>query len=181
MHKYTSKDPLPLPRPLDGKGFFTRLLIPDDGDKRKAAIYGAALEAAANALEWIRHRLVNGLEGGTYDGPLSFTNLQTIGSRNPNIHVTSGLDVDGSVKIDGGLDVGGAAQVEGGLDVDGDIQCAQKVSAPTGDFGDVIVHFTLAFSGFAAQMTGLVLDSTIRIRTGRTIKSGPMATSCSGG
>jgi hypothetical protein len=64
MKTYTPVDPLALPAPSPGKGVFTRLRVPDDGDKRKAAIYAAALEAAANALEWIRYRLPNN-DGGT--------------------------------------------------------------------------------------------------------------------
>jgi hypothetical protein len=180
MKKYTPKDALPLPPPLAGKGLFARLLLPDDGDKRKAAIYGVALEAAANALEWIRYRLVNGLEGGVYDGPLSFTNVQTLGSHNPKIHVTSGLDVDG------GLDVTGKAHVKGRLDVDGDIAGAQDVSGleaffQTGHFQDITASQTtttksLQFSGIVgATMHGSVTDTTLKTRTGKTIRQGVFA------
>jgi cytoskeletal protein CcmA (bactofilin family) len=189
MRKYTPKDALPLPPALAGKGLFTRLLVPDDGDKRKAAIYGVALEAAANALEWLRHRLVNGLEGGAYDGPLSFTNLQTIGSHNPEIHVTSGLDVDSDVHVGGKLDVDGDAHVGGKLDVDGDAHVGGKLDVDgdvsgsgvvfqNGIFQNQTVTQTLTTKNLAqgtgGTITGVNLqDATRRTRTGSVTRSGP--------
>src|SRR5262249_21307883 len=53
------------------------------------------LEAAANALEWIRHRLVNGLEGGTYDGVLDLTHGHSIGNTGRVMTVISNVGATG--------------------------------------------------------------------------------------
>jgi len=66
MKKYDGVDALPLPPDQPGYGRWKRILVPEDGDKRAAKIINVAFKGVINRLDWLRHRMVDGLNGGSY-------------------------------------------------------------------------------------------------------------------
>ncbi|MFS8066596.1 MAG: hypothetical protein ACMG6S_09525 [Byssovorax sp.] len=55
-HEFIDTDKMALPAPATGLGVWENVLVPDDGDERKAAILGAGVEALAERTTWLRHR-----------------------------------------------------------------------------------------------------------------------------
>jgi hypothetical protein len=74
-HIYQGEDPLPTPPIIGGQGEFPDIQIPDDGDDRDAQSAGVGLEGLTDRSVWLQRRMVNGLEGGIYNGPLVFGNI----------------------------------------------------------------------------------------------------------
>lgn len=78
MHSYNGVDALPPPPALAKRGLWTTPNVPDDGNDRDAASAGVGIEGVTNRTEWLRHRMMNGLEGGLYFGAQGFAAIVTI-------------------------------------------------------------------------------------------------------
>ena len=57
-HEFLDTNKLALPAPAAGLGEWQNVLVPDDGDERKAAVLGIGIEALAQRTTWLRHRTV---------------------------------------------------------------------------------------------------------------------------
>jgi hypothetical protein len=95
VHIYVESDPMGSPPANPGYGAFPAVQVPDDTDDRDAASEATGLEALADRDVWIRHRLIDWVEGGTYNnalltftGPWDFQGVTTFtGAGNVGFYV----------------------------------------------------------------------------------------------
>lgn len=76
MSTYAGKDPIPTQAVIADEGAWPDLLtVPTDEAPITAASFNASIKGLADRTVWLARRLVNGLEGGSYAGALTFTNI----------------------------------------------------------------------------------------------------------
>lgn len=87
MHYYSGQDSagLSIGAYIAGKGYWVTPHVPDDSNDRDAANYSVGVEAVADRTVWIGWRMVNGLEGGTYPGVITWTGQQTFSGHWPKV------------------------------------------------------------------------------------------------
>lgn len=81
MHNYFGQDSagLSIGAYIAGKGYWVTPNVTDDSNDRDAANYSVGVEAVADRTVWIGWRMVNGLEGGTYPGGITWNGAQSFG------------------------------------------------------------------------------------------------------
>ena len=87
MHNYSGQDSagLSIGAYIAGKGYWVTPNVTDDSNDRDAANYSVGVEAVADRTVWIGWRMVNGLEGGSYPGVITWTGQQTFSGHWPKV------------------------------------------------------------------------------------------------
>jgi len=140
---------LPIGSHVPNKGYWIELpqvAADADADPRSGPNARAGIEAAIDRTVWIAHRMVNGLEGGTYPGSITWN---PPGSQVYNSSVTYGSG-GGFVcnvtqpEFTNGLHVtAGQTNLDAAVDIDGALTAHGGAAFPAGSvvqFGDSDVH-----------------------------------------
>lgn len=126
MHNYSGQDSagLSIGAYIAGKGYWVTPNVTDDSNDRDAANYSVGVEAVADRTVWIGWRMVNGLEGGTYGGAITWTGPTvfsggfTVSGAASFTNVVTGVSFTKGITVAGGTSTfATAVQVNGTLNV----------------------------------------------------------------
>lgn len=124
----------------DQNVFPTTYTIVSDNTARNASSINVSLEALGDRTAWLKYHSVNGIDGGTYSGPLTFTNIQGISGPG---NITVGGDISCN-----DLTASGGVGVTGAIVAGGSVTSFTSMFSPTYNYPLIRTFVRVQNSGF---------------------------------
>lgn len=169
MHPYPGQDATGFTPGIyvPNKGYWITPNVADDGNDRDAANAMIAVEGALDRTVWIAWRFVNGMQGGTYPGAITWNGSQVF---NGGVTFAAGgafVCNRAQPEFTSGLHVtAGQTNLDGAVDIDGSLTAHGGAAFPAGSvvqLGDVIVHAGTAAYRELRKATGPSVDATVNL------------------